>query len=277
MRNGPDMKKFIEQASSCGFLLCLPTKGKKEAKGVAPKEAYYPTAELREYFRPVKGINFVDLKFYQKIISDHDKLDQFLTDLGVADVPRLCMRDIDPKDDEDLCRKKWAVGAKDHPESWKESEMDGYREGLEYVLKNHDKKYSQTLWNMMVAFIRKNKGKSDDLSKLFCVTHSYFSYGNREESFIPSTILHMRRKPWLVDKEGKFVSPMRTRSLHLDHGYDLLSREGRMLGQFIGLIEPSDKEILIEDLNRRALEICGDSFESLMKDPSKKKKFRGMA
>ena len=271
-----ESKAFLREISGYAFL-AYTSGGKAQTACAKASELYLPTDKLTGYFRPKRYTKFVDVDYYLGIVGEAEGLSDFFRGLGVLEEPRLVSRRLDYWEAHQI-RSQWAYCTPNRPESWTETDLDGLSEAMEYLSKSHDWGYSVQLWNMLVEFIGSRCGYQPPTSVLTGV-HEYFYYNPGRETFDSKSAMDLRRVAWLCDVEGKAVSPRGLDKARLSERYDISSRGGTVLANFLEIKEPvieeqSEREKWADSVDDIAKRACGESLEELLSDPEEVEAFK---
>lgn len=270
-----ESKAFLREISGYPFL-AYTSGGKAQAACAKASELYLPTDKLTGYFQPKRYTKFVDVDYYLGIVGEAEGLSDFLRGLGVLEEPRLVSRSLEYWEAHQM-GVQWAYCTPNRPESWRETDLDGLSEAMEYLSKNHDWGYSVLLWNTLVEFIGTRCNYQPPTSLLTGV-HEYFYYNPGQEAFDSRSSMDLRRVAWVSDTDGKPVSPNGLDKTKLSERYDTSSRGGTVLAGFLGIKEPvieeqSEREKWADSVDDIARRAYGASLEEFLSDPRKAEAF----
>lgn len=231
-----------------------------------PKEdcIYFPSEELKEYFKVKASTKFVELNDYIELVGGENEkfLCSFLIELGVSKGIQIIDKEMTRLEAEG--RRKWSHS--NGQDEWSEKVIDGCSENICSIvaLKNRDK--SVFFWNTIIALINRD---NIDLNKELKGKHIYHWYRRYYEWFESINVSELRDSKWLFNKSDEFVSPSETYADVLADGYDTSSLAARQFISFLkmpfenpefsGLSQEQRKDI---ELARRLKEI-GVSTENM--------------
>lgn len=214
---------FINLIKDKSFILYKTNDDETRFRGEA-SDIYYPTSDLEKYFETKSDIKFVDLEDYHSFITDTgDKhlLKEFLTKLGVRDLPRILKREITDWDEKNKIKSNWGESLKNGTCGYSgQGTFDKVIDGCKEVLKKIDAEKSLLLWRYL--------GKMQ-LSELQG-EHKYFYYSQQRQSFEATTLTLLKTKKWLLSNNNEFVAPSEITINELSDGYDSNSELERLLG-----------------------------------------------
>lgn len=195
------------------------TRFRGEASGI-----YYSTSDLENYFETKPDTKFVDLEDYHSFITDTGEkhlLKEFLTKLGVRDLPRILKREITDWDEKNKIKSNWGESLKNGTYGYSgQGTFDKVIDGCKEVLKKIDVEKSLLLWRYL--------GKMQ-LSELQG-EHKYFYYSQQRQSFEATTLTLLKTKKWLLSNNNEFVAPSEITINELSDGYESNSELERLLG-----------------------------------------------
>lgn len=182
-------------------------------------DLYYPNDMLRKYFQN-SGTQFLDIAYYREILPEEifNNFENLLSRIGIAKTPKQKERLIDFSD----FSTAWNLSHGSCPIPlptryrwdsclYREYYLEGLENALTQVEANRDRELSVYLWNIF---------KDVDLgamystwfspSNLFRVKYEYYNRGFKFE-FTDSLLYYtIKKKKWLINNEGRFVSPAET-------------------------------------------------------------------
>lgn len=199
-------------------------------------DLYYPSAMLCRYFEN-SGTPFLDIAYYKEMLPEEifTQFENLLSRIGIAKMPKQKERRIDSSDfsaawEKDPSKKFRRIPQPSYAH-WNESTyteyyLDGLENALTQVEANQDRELSIYLWNIF---------KDVDLgttysttyhtwfhsSNLFRVKYEYNNRGHKSEFTDSSLYYTIKEKKWLINNEGRFVSPAETYWEDLSANYNV--------------------------------------------------------
>lgn len=214
---------FINLIKDKSFILYKTNDDETRFRGEA-SDIYYPTSDLEKYFETKPDTKFVDLEDYHSFITDTvDKhlLKEFLTKLGVRDLPRILKREITDWDEKNKIKSNWGESLKNGTYGYSgQGTFDKVIDGCKEVLIKIDAEKSLLLWRYL--------GKMQ-LSELQG-EHKYFYYSQQRQSFEATTLTLLKTKKWLLSNNNEFVAPSKIIINELADGYESNAELERLLG-----------------------------------------------
>ena len=214
---------FINLIKDKSFILYKTNDDETRFRGEA-SDIYYPTSDLEKYFETKPNTKFVDLEDYHSFITDTgDKhlLKEFLTKLGVRDLPRILKREITDWDEKNKIKSNWGESLKNGTYGYSgQGTFDKVIDGCKEVLNKNDAEKSLLLWRYL--------GKIQ-LSELEG-EHKYFYYSQQRQSFESTTLTLLKTKKWLLSNDNEFVAPNKITINELADGYERNAELERLLG-----------------------------------------------
>ncbi|WP_298358736.1 AAA domain-containing protein [Runella sp.] len=217
---------FISSIKDKSFILCKTNDTETRYRGLA-NTIYYPTDELLKYFETKPDTKFVDLEDYHSFITDkEDKhlLKEFLTKLGVVDLPRILKREITEWNDwEERSKIKsdrgdsLIDGTSGHSG---QGTFDRIIDGCKEVLNKIEIDKSLLLWRYLGKLqLSELKGE-----------HRYFYYSQQRQSFEATTLTLLKTKKWLLSNNNELVAPNKITIQELASDYQCNPELERLLG-----------------------------------------------
>ncbi|MDE7418471.1 MAG: AAA family ATPase [Lachnospiraceae bacterium] len=190
---------------------------------------YFPTEELKEYFKVKPSTKFLTLNDYIELVGkeNEESLCSFLIKLGVSKEIRLIEKE------EPCFKRKWDYSLFDtsKPDGKViEKVIDGCSENIDVICTEKNESRSIFFWNRIVDFIGK---ENVDLNNALWRCHKYFYYKEREDYSVSSNVSKLRTSKWLCTKSGKFVSPSETYADALAEQYDVSTSAARQFINFL--------------------------------------------
>lgn len=230
-----EVDKYIELIKKYSFIRCRTANDEKVKLGQA-STMYFPNDELVAYFASKRDTCFVSLDQYQDLVEERDKkqLESFLTELGVNRLPKIIRRSLTTTEAYQL-KSDWSRST--GSQSWTESEIDGCGQLISAILGTQDKELSKLLWNMLLSVIEAQCNNSNTLDKVLVGTYKYFYRTSQYSWFVPHDVLRLRNQPWLLNKDGQFVSAHDITVQTLSGIYALENLDSPALISFLGIRE----------------------------------------
>lgn len=228
-----DKEELIENLRGCSFLICSGKDGKLSRKKAS--EMYFPTQELRDYFKGKDNTCFLDIERYNNLIEENTRkhLEKFFIEAGVLTVPMVNTKAVDPRSRKDLPHTYSTQGT-----TYEEPVIDGCKKALKYCGYKKDKDLSLTIWNILVKLIvEKVQNGSLTMRKLFIGYENTFYYKPIKTPFDSSTFLALKKEEWLCDKAGNFKSTSTLFREDLSDEYDTTSIASKELINYLGIKE----------------------------------------
>lgn len=214
---------FISLLKDKPFILYKTEDNETTFRGKA-SDIYYPASDLEKYFETKPDTKFIDLEEYYKFITEtEDKhlLKEFLTKLGVRDLPRILKREITDWDEKNKIKSNSGGSLKNGTYGYSgQGTFDKVIDGCKEVLKKIDTVKSLLLWRYL--------GKMQ-LSELQG-EHKYFYYSQQRQSFEATTLTLLKTKKWLLTDNNEFVAPNEISINELAEGYERNAELERLLG-----------------------------------------------
>ena len=257
--------KLIREYKFLMFQLQDSTKLYRDAAG----DLYLPTPELKRFLKSKKGIRFLALEEYRKIIepSKEKKLLSFFSDLGVEKFFKLITVEIDP---DSSARADLPMPYSTRGRTYKEVIIEGCKELIEDIERNEDKDKSVFLWNCLIQMIRTwcSTWEHKSLSSILSGTCHYFYRHQKMESFASSDVIALRTSKWVVDSNGKFVAPRDLVRTDLSDHYDVSTDIAEELIEFLSIQELQEEDDShLTDTQREKIEFA-DRIKQLGFDES---------
>lgn len=242
-----EVDEFIKLIKDYAFLKYYKTGDHRlQSRGTA-NSMYMPIPELEAFLETKKSIRFVALEVYKGMVapSQEKQLIKFLKELGVREEISLITEEIDYS----------LSGRKDLPtprstciRNYEETNLDGCKELVDYIVSNKDAVKSYVLWESLLKVINQKctSYQYRNLDLLLRGTCHYFYYTSKEEFFCSSDVIKLRNSAWLVNVNGVFVSSKEATKETLSDQYDTASEAALNLLTFLGISD----EKLIEGENK---------------------------
>lgn len=224
---------------------------------------YFPTEELKEYFRAKPSTKFVEMDDYIELAGKENEevLYSFLIELGVS--KRVQVIDKIIPEWEARGRTQWKWAHSNGEDEWSEKVVDGCSENIKVIGDKKNKADSVFFWNKIVDLIN---CENIDLNYRLKGCHRYYYYRQRTESFDSINVSELRKSKWLCTKSGEFVSPSETYVKALAEGYDISSPFARRFIEFLKMPfeNPELSNLTLEQ--RRGIELVQKLKESGLSD-----------
>jgi len=240
---------------------------------------YFPNEKLKQYFSLKSDTEFVALVEYDILkneIADELIMD-FLTALGVANLPRIFEKEIDEQEALTI-KNRWERST--WHKKWISRYIDGCEEILEEIVENNNKAFSFLLWDVLIDFFETNS--RNKLDKNLMGTYEYFYRRELTQAFETKNITSLKTMPWIINSNGEFVSANDLTVQLLSDQYNMESDSVVELFRFLGIREEDDvleESILTEEQQNKIalaqkLEDAGvseDELDSFLKLRERKK------
>lgn len=244
-----EVRSFIDLIREYDFLLYKYPVDGKQYRGKA-EELYFPFEPLQTWFQGKTDTKFVCFDEYLGLVGQDKKeeLVSFLTELGVKDLPRVCTRSITDEEEADRIwpHYSWPQPAwyNRHTRKWTERFIDGCKENIDRIVREHDISLSIFLWNQLLKFVDHGFLKDYWWSGESVVYghYEYFYHSNQSKPFISSDVLQLRSKPWLLNSAGEFVSANKLTVRALYKNYDISADGAAELIKILEIKEDDGEE-----------------------------------
>lgn len=241
------MKSFLDLLRSKQFVLCR-RKGEKTQYRAMPGSVYFPNELLRSWFVAKPEVLFVCFDEYIELVGENNKeeLVSFLTDLGVKNMPRILTMDItETKASEARPSTGWEQHY--HFYTYKQKWEETYIDGCEEILATSEDYYHNTkiIWKVLLDLISTGVLRQSTQK----IKYTYW-YGNNysKNQIVESLVLRkLRTAPWLLNKDGKFVSASELTVQTISPQYDVSYDDAPELFRILGIAEEVD--VTIEDVD----------------------------
>ena len=234
-----DMEEFIEDIRSLAFLRGISdSKKEQDVSYNVADNLYYPTENLRRYFKYKNTTVFVDLAFYKSRTEKKywKLLKDFMEVLGCKTQPSRIARDISS---EESNKRKLSAGFGVLVLSWEETYLDGSREILNHIVSKKDKSASKILWSVIIECIESGYGADSLFEGRAMYRHrgkNVYGYYDSLETEI------LKNKKWLLNSKGNFVSAKNAIVKSLEKNYDVKSKAAHDLLKFLEIPEVREKK-----------------------------------
>lgn len=213
---------------------------------------YFPTEELKEYFKVKPSTRFVELTDYVELVGKENEkfLHSFLIELGVSKRVRIIDK---PMTLSEAYSRGYNWSKSTGRNEWKEKVIDGCSENIDLVSTEKNRNKSITLWNIIVDLINNENIDLDDKLQGW---HRFFYYTYKREWFYSINVSELREKKWICTKTGEFVSPSRTYADTLAEGYDISTHAAKLFIGFLKMPFENPKFSRLSPEQRRDVEIA---------------------
>ena len=230
-----EVDDFIDLIKEYAFISCYNEGDSDLYRGVA-RTMYFPTPELKSYFSPKKDTWFVAIDVYKDMIesSQENQLMQFLKELGVRDEIDLVEQEIDYRTSD---RTDLPYPRSTRSMTWSETIIDGCKEIIDYISEYHDEMKSVILWDCLLKIIETKctSWYARNLDSLLRGVCKYFYYSPQRMYFDSSDAIALKEKPWIINKDGNFVSVEDVTKETLSDQYNLECEAAQSLLAFLGI------------------------------------------
>ena len=239
---------LIRNIKNCAFLTYY-DENKQQTYHDTASKLYLPTPELRKWFETKPDTRFLDFDEYLKAAGKEkeEQLRSFFLSLGVNDEVVIVTVPIDRHSSQ---REDLPNPYSTRPTEWEESILDGCQEIVENIVATQDKKKSFLVWeNLLYVF-----------SQRYCIKPiigecKYFYYHDKVQYFASSNEVLLKQSAWLVNSDGKFVSPSQLTRQSLSGEYDTSTDAANKLLDFLGVAEGEKPEAdRLTDEERKLIE-----------------------
>ena len=236
--NGKD-EDFITLIKDYEFLLYHDLNDLQLYRGAADT-MYLPSPSLVAYFETKPEVRFLAFDYYLTIVgaSKEKQLVSFLTELGVKKEIEIKSVSIKYSTDQKNLPLPHATGGR----SWEEIIIIGCKEIIDFISSRKDTKKSVLLWNCLISIIRTRCSRYSSLSDLLKGTCRYYYYKWKQLSFISSDVYWLKQRPWLINKQGKFVTAENLTISTLSDIYNISSNEAKDLLDFLGIEDMPEED-----------------------------------
>ncbi|MEN6328646.1 MAG: AAA domain-containing protein [Syntrophomonas sp.] len=244
-----EAKSFLALIREYAFVLFKSADDATQYRGKAGG-LYFPFESLQRWFQPKPDTKFVNFDEYMELVGKDKKeeLINFLTDLGVKDVPRICLRILTEDEAYEIKpRYEWSQPASYNMNTrmWTERFIDGCQENIERISQEQDVFLSANLWNQLLKFVEYGYFKDSyywSRDSVLYGRYQYFYRTQQSESFESSEAIRLRTQPWLINSDGESVSANELTVQTLHPQYDVSSDEAVELFRLLGIMEEVDEE-----------------------------------
>ena len=230
---------FLDLIRNAEFILYKTQEENITYRGAA-SEIYYPSEELKRFFKPQPGTKFLDLQEYYSIFKDdfdEESFDDFINKLGLNRLPKIIKEETGY-----YCRieRKYII--------------DGCFSFIDSI-KNLDD--SLLLWNILydIPLIELKK-----IEKYTILSRPDGRFNFTEKFIISKDIVKIRSSKWLVNKKGEFVAPNEITILDIANEYKRNNNELETFLDFQPISILTENEEMVKFINEHNI-----SFEEIKK------------
>lgn len=264
-----EVVEFIKLIKEYKFIRYRSVDNNKIYRGKA-SYIYFPTENLMKWFQAKTDTKFLELEKYLQLVGESNKEDLigFFTDLGVSDEPRVLSRELNSKE-ADKIQSDWPNSTRKR--KWTERYIDGSKEIIKYLLKKQDVDLSVMVWEQLLKYVEHGYSHNS-LRSILRGKCEYFYRSQRTIEFDSSEALRLRTAPWLLNREGEFVTAGEITVQTLSQQYNLSRDEAVELLQYLGIDneidDPDNDNNSLTDEQRAKIELA----EALSDIPSEELK-----
>ncbi len=239
--SGLEAEKLVEAIKPLAFLEYTSAGNATVQSGVAG-QLYFPDRELVQWFAAKPSAKFARWDELLNLAgqSQRDRLRRFLRELGVAEAPRLCDRELDRQTARTIKPySAWAYSSRQWIEKWYERYLDGCRENIEAISAGsdaaHNERRSLAVWDHLLAVVREHCKPWKGLERVLGGEHRYFYWSERTEYFDSRDVSALRTAPWLMSADGHFTCARDLTRQNLSPLYQAEAEGSELLLQFLGV------------------------------------------
>ena len=256
-----EVDEFINLIKDYEFIRYYDGEKEKIFRGAA-KDMYLPTPELRAFLETKKSTRFILLDEYKEMVepSQEKQLLDFLTELGIKKEIDLINESIDYESSD---RTDLPNPHSTQRRTWTETNIDGCKEIVEYVVNHKDVTKSTILWNGLLKVIETKctSWQKWNLDTLLSGVCRYFYYSSKSISFTSSDAIRLKESRWLVNTDGEFVSANEVTRATLSEAYDTTSETSQSLLSFLGIqdaepVEEAENDTFLTDSQKEKIEFA---------------------
>jgi hypothetical protein len=230
---------FLKLIKDCAFILYSSAHNHTIFRGKAI-DVYFPSEPLQEWFKAKPDTNFLKFEDYLQAVgsNNREELVRFLNDLGVKDEPRILLRELSQQEAYEISTN-WpsSTGSR----KWVDRYIDGSKEIIEYLIQKQDANLSIKVWNQLLKYVEYGYSH-DSLRFVLRGKYEYYYYNSKYMEFDSSEFLRLRAKPWLLNKNGDFVSVGEVTLHTLSEQYEMSKDESVELIQYLGIEKNTEVE-----------------------------------
>ena len=246
------VKSFIDLLRGQKFVICQ-SKGDEKKYRAAGSSLYLPFEPLPSWFASKPTTLFVCFDEYLELVGNDKKeeLVRFFTDIGVKNTPRILPRTLSEDDAYAIkSRRDWSQPTYYNMDTrkWSERYIDGCQENIERIIVEQDEGLSEFVWSQLLNFVECGFFKDSyywSRDSVLYGKYEYFYYSQKSESFESREAKRLRTQPWLLNSDGKFVSPSELTIQTLHPQYDVSGDRAIELFRILGIKE--EAEVIPDD------------------------------
>lgn len=233
-----EVNGFLRLIEECEFIRYRSTDDSTIYRGKASM-LYFPSESLRKWFQSKPDTRFIEFEEYLQSVDESDKevLISFFSELGVKDEPRVLSRRLS-YDEANQIHTEWPDSTRER--KWVEKYIDGSKEIIECLIREQDADLSVMVWEQLLKYVE-HSYSYHSLRSIFRGKYEYFYRTPRSIGFDSSEAVRLRTLPWLINKEGQFVSVDELTVKSISQEYNISTDEA------VELIELLEIEDELED------------------------------
>ncbi len=237
-----EAKSLIDLIKEYSFILYRSLSDKTQYRGKA-NMLYFPNETLQKWFQSKPDTKFVSFDEYLQLIGEDKKeeLVSFLSELGVKDEPRVLSCELSYQEAYQI-RTDWPNSTRQR--KWIEKYIDGSKEIIESLIQKQDTDLSVMVWNQLLKYVEYGYSHNS-LRSIMHGKCEYFYYSAQSIEFDSSEAIRLRTEPWLLNREGEFVSASVLSLQTLSQQYNTSIDEAVELLQYLDI----DDEIEDDDFS----------------------------
>ncbi len=255
-------RQFLESIKSLPFLLC--TKSDSHVLLGSPSDCYFRIPEVQEYFSGYDDALFISEQIYTKF--NKDEVDDFLSEVGVSEVPRRIQLSGTLSWDEKGELNRTIGHTRDI------FDHDYEIHGLDNFLSNMSKARSTLLWKLLLNHIEAFGWRAEEFFK---GDYKWFYRTDRSESFDARFTKQLRQSSWLFDQADQLKNSASISLSTLAPDYDITSPASQVLIRQLQFKSDIQQQLLQQfpESERKAVEVflslSPEQREQLIKDKGK--------
>ena len=233
-----EIGNYLESLRETAFILCRSQSDETIGRGRAD-ELYFLSDPLHLWFESKPDTKFVCFDEYVEIIGEDKKKEvmDFLTALGVADIPRVHSRELTYQEAMRI-QRSWPHSTRS--QRWTERNIDGCKEIIDSVVETQDSNRSVFIWKELLqlsdaGYFRDRQYNSQE--NVLFGRYNYFYYSSQSEKFESSEATRLRTLPWLMDIAGEFLPAGQLTRKTISPEYDISSDEASGLLHLLGIAD----------------------------------------
>ncbi len=237
------VQSFLEMIRECAFVMYESESDKDKCSSKAG-DLYFPCDSLRLWFRSKPEARFVSFNEYLQVVGEENReeLVRFFRDLGVKDVPRILSREISQTEAYEI-QSEWKYSTRG--QRWTEKYIDGCKELIDTVIKEKDSELSKLAWIILLRCVEQGYFQNTyhwPPDSVLYGKYEYFYHILKSCPFTSSEAKRLTTQPWLLNRDGEFVSANEVTVQNMNPVYDVSSDEAKELCRLLGI-----KEEITED------------------------------